>query len=71
MDLTSSQQHGADSSPLILGIHLQMSYHKRLRAVVKQVTINVPCDLAAAVVDGSQCERGWMRASKVVAMASR
>ena len=65
MDLTSSQQRSADTSPLILGVHLQMSHHKRLCAVVRQIAIDVPCDLEAALLDCSQCERGWMRSNQV------
>ena len=64
-DLTRTQQHAANTSPLILGIHIQMSYRKRLRAIVGQITVNLPCDFEAALLNGSQCEPGWMRASQV------
>ena len=65
MDLTGSRQHAADSSALILGVHLQMSYHKRLCEGVSQITINAPRDLEAAFLNGSKRECRWMRACQV------
>ena len=70
VNLASIQQHSPNSAALVFGIHFQMLYRQRLRAVTS--TMDVPGDLAVVLLIAANVNAlGFFLAARLRATVSR